>query len=56
MSIPKEYILNFAVIIVIFYMIISVPQGFLYGLTEKELFEYYYLKNKENFNRYQNGY
>ena len=26
------------------------------GLTEKELFEYYYLKNKENFNRYQNGY
>lgn len=26
------------------------------GLTEKELFEYYYMKNKENFNRYQNGY
>lgn len=26
------------------------------GLTEKELFEYYYVKNKENFNRYQNGY
>ena len=26
------------------------------GLTEKELFEYYYLKYKENFNRYQSGY
>ena len=37
------------------------PQILLYkykalGLTEKELFEYYYLKNRENFNRYPNGY
>lgn len=26
------------------------------GLDEKQIFEYYYLKNRENFNRYQNGY
>ena len=26
------------------------------GLSEKEIFEYYYLKNQENFNRYKNGY
>jgi hypothetical protein len=26
------------------------------GLDEKQIFEYYYLKNQENFNRYQNGY
>jgi hypothetical protein len=26
------------------------------GLDEKQIFEYYYLKNKENFNRYKNGY